>query len=861
MGPAAGTGKADATAFWAVAPDVVLASAGSSRRGLEPERAQQMVARQRAARGHRHEAGWVRVLLRQFTNPMVLILVVATVVSMAIGEVTDGAVILAIVLGSGLLGFAQDLRAGREVAALLARVQVDATVLRGGERVVVPVADVVPGDVVVLAAGSVIPADCRLVSANGLLVDESVLTGESFPAEKDADAPAPAAAGLADRPTAVFFGTHVASGTGLAVACAVGEDTELGRLGAALRAPDPVTAYERGITRFGYLLVRLMLVLTAFIFVVNTAFGRPLLESLLFSIALAVGLTPQMLPAILTLSLSAGARRMAREQVVVKRLDVIEDFGSMAVLCTDKTGTLTEGAPQLDHALDLAGHEDETVLDLAAHNAGLQSGFANPMDAAILARRRPPAGTIALAEVPYDFTRKRLSVLTVVDGTPVLIVKGAFAGVLALCTGALVAGGEVPIGDAAADVTRRFEELSADGYRVLALATRPLPDAAGAVGPDDERDLTLRGLLAFHDPVKPTAAAAVRTLADLGVSLRLITGDHELAARAAAERVGLPTDRVLTGPALSALDDDALAAAVGSVRVFAEIEPHAKRRLVLAFRRAGVGVGFLGDGINDAPALHAADVGISVDTAVDVAREAAAVVLLQKDLSVVIDGVRLGRTTFANTRKYVRLTTSANVGNMVSMAVASLVLPFLPLLPLQILLLNFLSDIPALGIAGDRVDPEQTERAASWDLAETRRYLLVFGAVSTVFDLVTFAVLLVVLRADAEQFRSAWFIESTVTELLVLFSLRTARPMLRSRPSRLLLGLSLAVVAVVVATPFVPVVAGPLGLEPPTSAVLVAIAGIAAAYVIVNEAVKRRYVRRTAAGGPAAPEYPAAGSR
>lgn len=829
-----------AAAYWAEPAAGLLARLGSGEGGLTA--AEAAARRPRRGRHHRHP-GWPKALLTQFTSPIMLILIVATVVSMVVGDVTDGAIIIAIIAASGLLGFAQEYRAGRDVAALMARVQVNATVLRDGVRCQVPVADVVPGDVVELSAGSLVPADCRLLASNGLLVDESVLTGESFPVDKDADAALSPAAPLADRANSVFFGTHVASGSGRAVAVTVGDATEVGRVKADLASAQPTTTYERGITEFGYLLVRMMLVLTAFIFVVNTLLGRPLLEALLFSLALAVGLTPQMLPAIVTIGLSSGARLMASRKVIVKRLQVIENLGSMSILCTDKTGTLTVGSPQLSRVLDVCGDDSDDVLGLASLNAGLQTGFANPMDAAILARRPLAAGSRLLGEVPYDFSRKRLSVITDVDGVPTLVVKGAYDGVLACCTQAATPDAEVPLAQVRDGVQRLFEQLSADGFRVLALATRSLDGVPERPGPRDERDLVLRGLLAFADPIKDTAADAVAHLAELGISMRLVTGDHSLTARRVAAEVGLPADRVLTGADIGAMSDAELAGAVRDVRVFAEIEPHAKRRVVLALRSGGAGVGFLGDGINDAPSLHAADVGISVDTAVDVAKEAASVVLLEKRLGVVIEGVRLGRRTFANTRKYVRLTTSANVGNVFSMAAASLFLPFLPLLPVQILLLNFLSDIPSLAIAGDEVDAEQTRRPATWDIREVRRFLVLFGAVSTLFDLVMFAVLIWGFHADADAFRSAWFIESTLSELLVLFSLRTARPMFRSRPAALLLGLSIAVGAVVTAIPFVPPVAGALALVPPALPVLAAAVAVALSYVAVNELVKRAYAR------------------
>jgi Mg2+-importing ATPase len=829
--------------YWAAPLEHVLGDAATSRAGLTSAEAARRTLPETAGRHTRH---WVRVLVGQFSSPIILILLAATVISMLVGDLVDGTIITAIIVASGLLGFFQEFRAGRDIAALLARVQVESTVLRDGRHIEVPVARVVPGDVVVLSAGSVIPADCRLLEADELLVDESSLTGESFPVEKDAGATVAAAAPLADRTDAVLFGTHVLSGTALAVAVVVGRETELGRVTRDLRSTVPKTAYEKGISRFGYLLVRVMLVLTVLIFAANALLGRPILDSLLFSLALAVGLTPQMLPAIVTISLTQGARRMAARKVIVKRLEVIEDLGAMTVLCTDKTGTLTEGAPRLDLAVDLAGAESDTVLALAALNAGLQQGFANPMDTAVLARSPLPTGAVALGQVPYDFGRKRVSVLTVVDGRPTLVVKGALPSVLAASATALESGTAQPLDDARrAAVNARFETLSADGYRVLAVATRPYDGPGGtALTPGDERDLCLVGLLAFHDAAKESATRAVADLAAVGVSLRLITGDHALAARATAADVGLDTGTILTGRDIDALDDEALVSRATTVHVFAEVEPHHKRRIVLALRQDGHAVGFLGDGINDAPALHAADVGISVDTAVDVAREAAAVVLLEKDLGVVVDGVRLGRETFANTLKYTRLTISANFGNMISMALASVVLPFLPLLPRQILLLNFLSDVPSTAIAGDAVDPEQTERPATWDLDAIRRFMVVFGIVSTVYDLLTFAVLLDLLDATATEFRSAWFIESTISELLVLFSLRTNRLMVTSRPGRLLLVLSVVVGAIVFLIPFVPPVADVLGLDRPGPDLLLAIAAIVVAYVATNEVVKWFVLRR-----------------
>lgn len=641
----------------------------------------------------------------------------------------------------------------------------------------------------------------------------------------------------------------MASGAGRALVTRTGVRTEFGALTAEMAERDVVTRFERGLTAFGLLLVRAMLVLVTAIFVVNLVLRRPVVDSVLFSLALAVGLTPQLLPAIVAVSLAAGAKRMAAEKVIVKRLDAIEDIGGMTVLCTDKTGTLTVGTPVLDGALDIEGSPSADVLALARLNAGLQSGFANPVDAAVLAGAAPIDPALRLDEVPYDFTRRRLSVLVRASegiggddgapllGAPLLITKGAFAQVLAVCTTAGVGHAEVLLDQARPAVEARFASLSAQGFRVLAVATRAMPGRIDA-GPDDETGLTLRGLLAFRDPPKTGAAEAVADLARLGVSVRLVTGDNVLAARQVAGAVGLDASEAFTGAQVAALDDAALAAAVANCAVFAEVEPLHKERVVAALRTHGETVGFLGDGINDAAALHAADVGVSVDTAVDVAKQAAAIVLLDKSLDVVADGVRLGRHTFANTLKYVRVTTSANFGNMLSMAAAAAFLPFLPLLPRQILLLNFLSDIPGTTIAADAVDPEQVQRPPAWDVRSIRTFMVTFGLVSSVFDVLTFLALREVFDADADLFRSGWFVESTATELAVMLVLRTWRPFWRSRPAPALLWSSVAVAAVTVALPFSPL-AAPLGLVALPWPLLGGLVVLLAFYVVANEVAKR----------------------
>jgi Mg2+-importing ATPase len=584
-----------------------------------------------------------------------------------------------------------------------------------------------------------------------------------------------------------------------------------------------------------------MLLLVVSIFAINLALGRPWLESFLFSLAIAVGLTPQLLPAIVSISLSLGARLMARASVIVKRLSAIEDLGGMDILCTDKTGTLTIGTVELEAALGLDGKPSARVLQLAALNAGHHTGFSNPIDEAILkGNERLMGGSRRLAEVPYDFMRKRLSVLVEFKGSSLLVTKGALDNILSACTDAeRVDGTSAQLSDLEAAIRGEFERLSGDGYRVLGVAVKPL-EPRDSLSPADEAGMTFTGFLAFQDPAKPGAESTLRELASIGISLRMVTGDNPLAARHIAEKVGLNHGAIVTGEEISQATDNQLVAMVASVDVFAAVDPVQKERIVRAFRHGGHTVGFLGDGINDAPALHSADVGISVDTAVDVAKDSASVVLLSKDLAVLMQGVRLGRQTFANTLKYVFVTTSANFGNMASMAGASLFLPYLPLLPMQFLLLNFLSDLPATTISGDSVDPEQVRSPESWNIHSVRNFMVVFGLISSVFDFLTFGTLRVAFDASEALFRSGWFLESLGTELAVMLILRTRRPFFRSRPGTLLLATSFLTALIgmtIVLTP-----AGEeIGFVTPPPKLLLALIGILAAYVLATEIGKRRF--------------------
>ncbi len=832
---------------WAAPLDALYAALGSGPGGLttaSAEAARARHGRNVLAQAGRH--GDLAILWGQLGNPMQLLLLGAAALSFAVGSATDAWIILGIVLLSASIGFWQERAAARAVASLLARVAVNAVALRDGRDREMPVADIVPGDIVRLRAGNLVPADLVLLDAKALHVDEAALTGESMPSEKR---PGPVAADtpLAGRSGSLWFGTHVVSGSALALVVRTGAGTAFGAIAGRLDTRRPPSDFERGVSAFGGLLARVVAVLVVGIFVVNMYFERPFLESFLFAVALAVGLVPEMLPAIVSLTLSAGARRMAARGVIVKRLAAIEDFGSMNVLCSDKTGTLTEGTVHLAGALGADGTPSPRVLRYAAANATFESGFLNPIDAALRAAAPDLGGLTRLDEVPYDFERKRLSVLVAEGGGSLLITKGALLNVLEACVDVRLGDGRcVPVAEVRGSLDAHFEALSEEGQRVLGLATRALGDAPRATAVD-EVGMTFEGFLGFADPPRADAARLVEALRGLGVRLQIITGDNRAVAGRVARAVGIVAPVVVSGPELRALSDAALSRRIGSVDVFAEVEPNQKERIILAQKRAGMVVGFLGDGINDATALHAADVGISVDSAADVAKEAAEIVLLRHDLSVVLDGIREGRATFANTLKYIYITTSANFGNMLSMAGATLFLPFLPMLPRQILLNNFLSDFPAMTIATDRVDAHQLALPQRWDVKRIRNFMLVFGAISSVFDFVTFG-LLYWLGETPEVFRTGWFLVSLLTELMILLVMRTHLPFLKSRPSTPLLVSTVVVGGLAVGLAMLPVGA-PFGLVPLPVPLLAACLGITAGYTLASELAKRRFFRTVAPRG------------
>ena len=831
------------SAFWSVPATGMLEHFGVTAEGLGTAEAQRRLV-QYGANILKPEtrSNAVSLLLGQFKSPIIVLLLFATGLSFFLHDPVNALIILAIVVASGLLGFWQEHSATRAVEKLLAMVQVRATVLRDATPRDIPVEEIVPGDVVILNAGDLVPGDCRIVESKDLFVDEATLTGETYPAEKSADVLA-AGAPLAHRTNALWMGTHVVSGTATALVVVTGTQTEFGKVSERLKLRPDETEFERGIRRFGYFLMQVTLVLVMAIFAINLRLERPLLESVLFSLALAVGLTPQLLPAIISINLARGAKRMAKARVIVKRLASIENFGSMNVICADKTGTLTEGIVRLQSALDVAGNPSEKVLLHAYLNAFHETGFSNPIDEAIRTHRPfDVSGYCKVSEIPYDFLRKRLSILVAHDDVQLMVTKGALRDVLEVCATAEDGTGSiVDIALVRDRVQRRFEEFSSNGLRTLGVACRTL-DSGAAMTRADEAGMTFLGFIVLFDPPKPHIVETIASLKRLGVALKIITGDNRLVAASVSRQMGLSNTTILTGPELRRLSDGALLNRVGDVDVFAEIEPNQKERIILALKKARNVVGYMGDGINDASALHAADVGISVESAVDVAKEAADIVLLDKDLRVLVQGVREGRTTFANTLKYVFMATSANFGNMFSMAGASFFLPYLPLLPAQILLTNLMTDFPEMTIAADRVDAEMVDHPRRWDIHAIRKFMVTFGLVSSVFDFLTFGALLFILHATKEQFRTGWFLESIVSASLIVLVIRSRKPFFRSRPSKYLLLATLLTVAATVALPYTPL--GDLfGFAQVPLAFLLLIALIVALYVVATEIVKAIFYR------------------
>ena len=851
--------------FWSLQPDEVLEGLSTTASGLSASEAEKRLAaegKNRLSKGKGDSP--LRIFLRQFESPVTLLLLFATVVSFLMQDTTDALIIFAIVLFSAVLSFFQEYRAGVAVEELLKVVGDKVTVERDGKEREISAEELVRGDVILLRVGDLVPADCYLLSASGLTANESALTGETFPAEKRAGA-LDAGTVLAKRSNCLYMGTGIKTGSGRAVVVHTAPESEFGKISASVQSKEKPTDFERGVQSFGTFLIRITVVMLAAIFLFNILMKKPLFDSFMFALALSVGLTPQLLPAIISINLAKGAKRMAEQKVIVRKLNAIENFGSMDVLCSDKTGTITRGEAALSGAVTAGeGLQDEISEDsalpealavererllLAAYlNAKLQEGYRNPLDDALTRRERPIDAYRKVAEIPYSFESRCLTVTvdtpenSLFHGDRVMITKGALEEILDRSVSALnAAGQEVPLDEMRNEIEAGYAHYAGLGYRAIGLATRTLSSEEDAATAKDG-GLMFRGMLLFLDPLKDKVRETVAAIRREGVSLKIITGDNALIAANIAGQLDMDAKQILTGSEIAALSGEELKARVREAELFAEVDPGQKEAIILALKDAGAVVGYMGDGINDAPALHAADVGISVESASDIAKSAASIVLLEQDLGVLLAGIREGRKTFANTLKYIFMTTSANFGNMFSMAGISLILPFLPLLPKQILSTNVLTDMPEVQIADDVVDAEWVSRPIRWDFRMIRRFMLLFGLISSSFDYLSFYVLLRVFRADAALFRSGWFVESVVSAALVVLIIRTSKPFFRSRVGKGLCFATVLSILAAIALPYTPLGAL-LGLVPLPGSLLAALGLVVVCYMVTAEIAKRWFYR------------------
>ena len=790
--------------FWTLTKEAALKTVDCTENGLTEQEAAERLERDgpNTFQGRQQGTGFV-LFLQQLKSPLTLLLIAAAFLSLALGDATDSYIIFTIIIISSLLGYGQEKGAADAVQQLIKMVKTTCTVLRQQQKEIT-IDQVVQGDIILLSAGAIIPADCLLLSCKELYVDEAAFTGETFPVEKTPGVVSENAR-LAERTNCLFMGAHVISGKGTALVMKTGKQTEFGKISASLHGKAPETDFEKGIRKFGYLLMEITLLLVFIIFAINVFLHKPVLDSFLFSLALAVGLTPQLLPAIISVNLATGARRMAAKKVIVKKLSSIENFGSMTILCSDKTGTLTEGKVTLKDCIDIEGNPSDKVQFYGWLNASLQQGFHNPIDNALCENKPAHENDFILqTEIPYDFIRKRLTIQVHNGKENIAITKGALEEILHICDRVQTADGKIDsIGTATEKISALYQQESAKGLRVLGIAYKDITDGSDFTR-EQESAMIFLGIITLFDPPKKEIFNTINNLKSLGVSLKIITGDNQLVAASLVKQIGYTNPVLLTGDDLRKMSNGALLHRIPLTDVFAEVEPNQKERIIAMLKKAGHVVGFLGDGINDAAALHAADVGISVDTAVDVAKEAADIILMDRDLNVLTSGIKEGRYTFANTMKYIFMATSANFGNMFSMAGASLFLPFLPLLPKQILLTNLLTDLPEMTIATDLVDKENIAKPRRWNIGFIKKFMLVFGLLSSVFDYLTFYILLHLFNAGEKTFQTGWFTESVISAALIVLVVRTRLSFFKSRPGKPLLAANIFIIAVVLLLPFTP---------------------------------------------------------
>ena len=831
--------------FWTYESKDMLKKLNADENGLSSREAEKRIDEYgQNILEERRSSSNLEMFINQFKNPIIIILIFAAFLSIFLKDYTDGIIILIIIMISSLLSYSHESKANNAVKKLLSSVSVTSSVLRDGKFEEIDNAMLTVGDIIKVKTGDMIPADCLIIEANSLSMDESSLTGETFPVEKN-NQKVSADTVLSNRKNSLWMGTHVISGSGRAVIVNLAKDSEFGKITASLGEKDSATDFEKGIKSFGNLILHVTTFLIGLIFVFNIFLNKPFLESFMFALALSVGLTPQMLPAIISVNLSQGAKRMSEQGVIVKKLNAIENFGSMTVMCSDKTGTITQGKVKLDGALDCNGNKSDNIYRLAAINSYLQEGYANPIDSAILDTRTDDFSNYEkLSEIPYSFETKLLSVIVRTDRNSsvrnIMVTKGALTNVLDVCKTYENSDNSVGnIEDVKSQILDMFDKYSSQGYRVLGVAYKLIEDDADAKIQKVE-EMIFAGLLLFIDPLKDDIKDVVAEMNRLGVSLKMITGDNHLIAKNIGAQIGLDPEKILLGDELDSYSISQLNKKVLDIDIFAEISPNQKEKIIMAYKQAGEIVGYMGDGINDSPAIKQADVGVSVNTAADTAKDAASIVLLKNSLKVLISGINEGRRTFINTLKYIFIATSANFGNMFSMAGASLFLNFLPLLPKQILLTNLMTDFPSLQIASDSVDEEWLKRPVKWDMKFIKKFMILFGIISSVFDYMTFAVLLFIFKANEETFHTGWMLESIISAMVVMIIVRTARPVFASRPNSKLL---IAIVGVAVA--LLAIIYSPiniyLGLISLPIKLLLALLGVSLIYALIAEILKKSF--------------------
>lgn len=834
----------DSFQFWSLNINDLIHKLGTSDDGLNDKQVEAYFnSSDTNLLKHQKKSNSLFILLNQFKSPITIILIFACVLSFMLHDRTDAIIIFIIILISGFLGFWQENSAANAFEKLLASVQITSTVMRNKKQVELPLEYIIPGDIVILSAGDIVPADCIIINSKDLFVNEATLTGETFPVEKEAnvlDADTP----LNKRTNSVWMGTNIVSGNATVLVIKTGKATEFGQVSEKLKKTHEETEFEKGIAKFGYFLMEVTFLLVIAIFAINIYLSRPILDSFLFSLALAVGLTPQLLPVIISINLSYGAKKMAKMAVIVKRLSSIENLGSMNLLCSDKTGTLTTGILALHSISGINNDHSEKAALFTYLNAYYQTGFKNPIDQAIIADKKINVSDYKkYDEVPYDFVRKLLTVAVVNNNQHYMITKGALKNVMEVCSSAEISDGSIVAIETVKDkINDKFKDFSKKGIRTLGIAYKNL-ESSSSINKENENNMIFLGLIFLMDPLKPNISHTIKDMEKLGVQLKMITGDNKDVACAIGEQLGFHNQQIITGTEIGNMSNEALIHHVNKVKIFAEVEPNQKERIIHELKKSGNIVGYIGDGINDASALHTADVGISVDTAVDVAKEAADIVLLKNDLSVLIQGIKEGRKTFANTLKYIFIATSANFGNMFSMAGASLFLSFLPLLPKQILLINLLTDFPQTTISTDNVDEELVDQPRRWDIGFIRKFMVTFGLVSSIFDFLTFGVLLLLIPGMINQFRTGWFMESIISAVLMVLVIRTRKSIFKSVTSKYLIGATFLITFIAFIFPFTPL--GSLfGFEPLKLPVIIAIIFIIFLYVLTAEFVKNRFYKK-----------------